>query len=285
MGHGHAGPVQALIEPTRILHAHRHLGEQRLQHPRRRQEVGRTHLPHIGQHGLGRFGTANAIADDHGLDVTEQILADPARRQVSHGHVGVFQTLRRRGDPGAIDQRPMGKNDAFGRAGRARGEEQEGRVLPGAARGLGLQETALRGGEFPALLQQGVVADKLRPVVVAHAPVLVVDDAANRWAPRQDLEQLVDLLLVLGEDVADFRALNRRRHLIGRRILIERHRDGAQPVRRAHRCVEARPIVAHERDMRPALQTARRQCGRQRGCLVGQFAPRHGAPDAALFLP
>ena len=179
----------------------------------------------------------------------------------------------------------MGKDDAFGRSGRARGEKQEGRVLPAAARGLVLQKTALCSGELPALLQEGVVTDKLRPVVVAHAPVLVVDDAANRWAPGQDFEQFIDLFLVLGEDVADFRALNRRRHLIGRRVLIERHRDGTQPVRRTHRCVEARPIVAHERNVRPALHTARRQCGRQRGCLVSQFAPRHGAPDAALFLP
>src|SRR6185436_15646960 len=117
------------------------------------------------------------------------------------------------------------KDDAFGRPGRARGEKQEGRVLPAAARGLVLQETALCSGELPALLQEGVVTDKLRPVVVAHAPVLVVDDAANRWAPGQDFEQLIDLFLVLGEDVAYFRALNRRRHLIGRRVLIERARQ------------------------------------------------------------
>ena len=143
MGHGHASTVQALIETAGILHAHRHLGEQRFQHPGRRQEVGRPHLPHIGQHGLGRFGTADAIADDHRLDVAEKILADPARRQVRHGDVGVLQTLGRRGYPGAIDQCAMGQDDALGRAGRARGEKQEGRVLPAAACGLVLQETAL----------------------------------------------------------------------------------------------------------------------------------------------
>ena len=150
--------------------------------------------------------------------------------------------------------------------------------------GLGLQDAPLRGDEFPALLQEGIVADELRPVVVAHAAVFVVDDAANRWAAGQDLEQLVDLLLVLGEDVGDLCALNRSHHLFGRCILIERHGDGAQPMRRAHRGIEARPVVAHEGDMCTALQTPRRQCSRQRSRLVSQFAPCHGSPDAALFL-
>ena len=177
----------------------------------------------------------------------------------------------------------MRQDDALGRAGRARGEEQERRVLAGAARGLGLQRVALRGGEFPALLQERGIADELGLLVVAHAPVLVVDDAANRRAAGQDLEQLVDLLLVLGEDVGDLGALDRSHHLVGRRVLVERHRDGAQPLRRAHRRIEARPVVADKGDMRAALQAARRQRRRQRRCLVRQFAPGHGAPDAALF--
>ena len=177
----------------------------------------------------------------------------------------------------------MGEDDALGGAGRARGEEQEGRILAAAARGLGLQEVTLFGGELPALLQSSVVADELGLLVVAHAAVLVVDDAADRRTARQDLEQLVDLLLVLGEDMGDLRALDRRHDLVGRRILIERHRDGAEPVRRTHRRIEPRPVVAQKGDMRPALQTARRQCGRKRGCFFSQFAPGHGAPDAALF--
>ena len=100
----------------------------------------------------------------------------------------------------------MGEDDAFGGPGRARGEEQEGRIVgPLPRAGSACEGAALRGGELAALLQQGVVADKLGPVVVPHAPVFVVDDAADRRAPRQDLEQLVDLFLVLGEDVGDLR--------------------------------------------------------------------------------
>ena len=177
----------------------------------------------------------------------------------------------------------MGENDALGRAGRARCKEHECRVLAGAARGLGLQEVTLFGGEFAALLQQGGVADKLPLPVVAHAAVLVVDDALDRGTARQYFEQLVDLLLVFGKDVGNFRALDRRRNLVRRRILIERHHDGAEPLRRAHRRIQARPVVAQQGDMRAALQASRRRCSRKRGGFFGQFAPGYGAPDAAAL--
>ena len=178
----------------------------------------------------------------------------------------------------------MGEHDAFGRSGRARCEEQKCRVLTLAARHLCLQEIALLRGELPALLQQRVVADKLRLLVVAHAAVLVVDDASNRRAQRQDRQQLVDLLLVLGKDVGDVRTLDRCRDLVGSCILIERHHDGAETLRRAHRRIEPWPIVAQKSDVRAALQAARRCCGRNRSRLVGKLAPGHRAPDATALL-
>ena len=56
-------------------------------------------------------------------------------------------------------------------------------------------------------------------------------------------------------------------------------------MRRTHRSIEPRPIVADESNMGTALQTSRRQCSGQRGGLLCQFAPCHGTPDAALFFP
>ena len=158
----HAVTIEALIEAAGLLHPERHLLGQRLEHARCGEEICRTHLAHIGKHGVGGFGATDAVANDHRLDITEEVLADPSGRQVGHRHVGVPHVPHRRGHARAIDQRGMGENDALGRAGRARCKEHEGGVLAGAARGLGLQEVTLFGGEFPALLQQGGVADKLR---------------------------------------------------------------------------------------------------------------------------
>ena len=107
----------------------------------------------------------------------------------------------------------MAKDDTFRRTCRARGKEQEGRVVAVAAHWLARSGTASR-DEIAALLQECVVAEQLRLAVVPHAAVFIVDDAANRWAPRQDLEQLVDLFLVLGEDVGNPGALNRRHQFV-----------------------------------------------------------------------
>ena len=73
---------------------------------------------------------------------------------------------------------------------------------------------------------------------MTHAPILVVDDAANARAPGQDLEQLVDLLLILGKDVSGVGLLDRVDQLIGRRVLVERYCDCAQPLRRTHCGIE-----------------------------------------------
>src|SRR3546814_9265433 len=77
------------------------------------------------------------------------------------------------------------------------------------------------------------VADQLLLPVVAQAAVLFLGDAAQRRAERQDREQLVDLLLVLGEDVGDRGLLQDGRDLVGPRIRMERPRSGAQTGGRA----------------------------------------------------
>jgi methylase of polypeptide subunit release factors len=59
---------------------------------------------------------------------------------------------------------------------------------------------------------------------MAQPARIVVVDALQHRAARQDLEQLVDLLLVLGERERDLRVLDREHHFVGDRVLVERHR-------------------------------------------------------------
>ena len=76
---------------------------------------------------------------------------------------------------------------------------------------------------------------------------------------------------------------DRRSDLVGRCILIERHYDGAEQLRRAHRRIQPRPVVAEQGDMRAALQASRRQRRGKRGGFFRQFAPGYGTPDAAAL--
>ncbi len=78
----------ALLEPARVLHAHHDLGEQVLEHARRREEIGGADLAAVLDDGLGalRAGTRTwppAI----GLAVGEDVIADPGHRQVGEQRV------------------------------------------------------------------------------------------------------------------------------------------------------------------------------------------------------
>src|SRR3990172_3808292 len=52
----HEVVVHAALQPPRVLHADCDLGEQPLQHRRRREVVGRADLAHVGHHRRGRLG-------------------------------------------------------------------------------------------------------------------------------------------------------------------------------------------------------------------------------------
>jgi hypothetical protein len=178
----------------------------------------------------------------------------------------------------------VAEHDALGGTGRAGCEEQEGRVGAAAARRFGQHGVAPAGEQVPALLQEVGIAHELRLPIVAHAAILVVDDAAHGRAARQDLQQLVDLFLVLGEDVRRLGALDRRHQLFRRSVGEERRGDRAQPVRGRHRAVEARAVVADQGDVGAALQAALREGGGKGGHLIGERPPCRGLPDAAILL-
>jgi hypothetical protein len=66
-------------------------------------------------------------------------------------------------------------------------------------------------------------------------------------------------------------------------IQIERHHDGAEALRRAHRRIKARPVITKQRNMCAALQSTRRNRSGKSGSLFRQLEPGYGAPDAAAL--
>ena len=100
------------------------------------------------------------------------------------------------------------------------------------------------------------VLEGLEPgvVVVAHAALLVVDDVGEARHAVGDREHLVDLLLVL--DDRELRAGMREHeaHLVGDRVLIDRHRNSAERLHRAECPIEAGAIAADDGDLVAANQ-------------------------------
>jgi len=78
--------------------------------------------------------------------------------------------------------------------------------------------------------------------------------------------------------------LDREGHLAGDRVLVERHRDGAQALRCRHHGVEPGTIVADEGDVMPARDAEARKPAGEKARLVGERLPRPGLPDAEILL-
>src|SRR6266550_3829951 len=88
-------------------------------------------------------------------------------------------------------------------AGRAGGEEHRRGIAGPPFLDFFFQKLGAARQRCTSNLEQLVVAHQLRLRVVPHAARVVVVDALERRALRQDLEELVDLLLVLGKGEGD----------------------------------------------------------------------------------
>ena len=95
---------------------------------------------------------------------------------------------------------------------------------------------------------------------------------------------LVDLLLVLHDREADPGMVEHIGHLVGHRVGIDRHRDGAERLRRGKGPVEPRPVGADDGDLVAARQAERPQPERQVRDLVELLAPGPALPDAEILV-
>ena len=171
---------------------------------------------------------------------------------------------------------------ALGLAGRARRVEHDRHVVGRALRDLAVEEARMRAIEFAADLLQPLEARHV--LVVAQAARIVVVDVRERRDLRHRLQHLVDLLLVLDDRVGDLRVVQHEDELGRGRVLVHRHRDAAQRLRRQHRPVEPRPVVADDREVHAALEALRGEAAGERAHLVRDLAPRPGLPDAEVLL-
>jgi hypothetical protein len=73
-------------------------------------------------------------------------------------------------------------------------------------------------------------------------------------------------------------------HFRGHRILVHRHRHAAQHLRRAHRPVQARAVVADDGQVVAALEAEFGQAAGHGAHFLGHLAPGPGLPDAEIFL-
>ena len=113
---------------------------------------------------------------------------------------------------------------------------------------------------------------------------ILVEDASEMRQAILDADQLVDLFLILGHGEARLRVIEDEQHLLGDRVLVDRHRHGAEALGRQHRPVELRPVVADDGDLVAALHAECCEATGNRPHSGRRLGPAMGLPDAEFLL-
>jgi hypothetical protein len=124
---------------------------------------------------------------------------------------------------------------------------------------------------------------QLRVVVFPEPARILVDDVFDLVHAFLHLDDLVHLLLVAGDDEARAAMLQHIGHLFGDGVLVERHGDRADLLRRDHRPVERGAVASDDRDMVAALDAQREESDGDRLDFLGGFRPGPGLPDAVFL--
>ena len=281
--HRHEVVEDSALDGAGVFHADHDLRQQILEDPWRRKIIRRPDLAHVRHYGVAGFRAVDRETRDHCLRIGEQVVADPRHRQVGQDALVRREPVELNAALRRGDQRGVGLAHAFRPARRARRVQHDRDVVGPAFRDFRFIE---------ARVGAVVLApDLLQPLETCHAPVIaqaawiVVVDVRQRRDLRLRLEQLVDLLLVLGHRVGDFRVVQDVDDVRGRRVLVHRYWNTAQCLRRCHRPVQPRTIVADDRKVHAALEAASGEAAGQRPHFRRDLAPVPGLPDTEVLFP
>ena len=275
---------QTALHPGGILHADRHLGQNVLEDPRRREQVARPEFAQIGHRGRPGFRARHAEPGAIGLDIGEDMLADPRHWQIGDDLLLVGQPLEFDRRAGGRDQVVEAEHDPLGPPGGARRIQDDRGVGAAEAGNFGGEETRLLPREAAPLLLHPVIGMEVGLVVMAQAPRVAKDHGFEQRAALLDQDQLVDLLLVLDDGETHLGVVEDIGHLIGDRVLVDRHGHAAQGLRRGDRPVEPRAVVADDRQLVAAREPERLKAARERLDLGGNLRPAPALPDAVILL-
>src|SRR5258706_7094234 len=242
--HSHEMVEHAALEPARVLHADHYLGQQVLEHARRREVIAGTGLAHVGHYRVAGFGAIDRESDVHRLRVGEQMVPHPGHGKVGQDVVLRTEVVEFAAALGCADKGSVRLAYALGLAGRAGGVEHHRNFIGPAAGDLIDEECRLARVPVASGLHDRIQALQPGLVVVIQAARVVVEDVCELWTLAAYFEQLVDLLLVFDYGVADAGVEQHEAQFLRHRVLVHGHRHTAQRLGRAHGPVETRAVVA-----------------------------------------
>ena len=123
-----------------------------------------------------------------------------------------------------------------------------------------------------------------RVVVIAQAARVVIDDQLQVRQAVLQRQDLVDLFLVLGDDDRGLGVIEHIGELGRDRVLVDRDGDAAEALRGELRDIEARAVLADDRQLVAAPEALGGEAEREIAHLLPIAPPAIGLPDAAVLL-
>jgi len=119
--------------------------------------------------------------------------------------------------------------------------------------------------------------------IAGQAAWFVVDDAGDRRAPITQIEHLVDLFLIFGQDKADIRLMHEVMDFVMRGVGVDRHRVAAQHASREHAHVKPGPVVAQHQQGILGAKTETFHAGRASERGIQHLRPGGLLPYSQVF--
>ena len=280
----HEQVVEEFLQARGVFHPHVHGGEHVVPAARRGQVERGRDLAQVVQHRLLPLGHVDGEAQrDAGADGEGEV-ADPRHRQVGENRFAEAEGAAAVGIAHARQDVAVAEHHALGLARGARRMDEHRRVirLREAQQRLAQARLALQPLAPPGLEVRP--RDESRRRVARHPARVVVHDVADVGAALAQVERLVDLLLVFGDDEGDLHFAGHVQHFLRRRVRVHRHRVSAEHARAQHAHVQARPVVAEHQHALAAHEAHLLQPGGDRQHGVGHLRPGRLLPDAPVLL-
>ncbi len=145
-------------------------------------------------------------------------------------------------------------------------------------------ELRLRGVAHAAPRDEVLDGHQARIVVFAHAPRVGIQDMPDGRDALAEVQQLVHLLLVLGEDHLGLPVIEEIMDLLAERVAVEAEGQGADRVRRDLSADPVRPVVSDERHHVAPAQAEIVEAQRESLHPLVVVAPRERSPETEILL-
>ena len=285
---GEEGVERPPLDRAGVLHADHDAGQHLLEHARRSEIEGRADLLQVRHRGVAALRAGEAEGGDQRLRIVEIVIPDPGERQIGERLVALGQPVEGDRVGRCIDAAAGGQHDALRLTGGAGGVEDDRAVGAAARLDLAVEPFAQSGVVHQRRTTIGDdVVDGMEAavVVVAQPPRLVVDDLLELRQPLGHGQDLVDLLLVLDRREAHLGMGQHIGELFGDGVGVDRHRHGAEHLRRHHRPVEPGAVGPDDGDGVAARKPEAGQPRRVGARLLQHLPPGPDLPDAEVLVP